>query len=124
MSKPPISESEAVRREREAFVRGAEYEWTTLAGGDGGSVARTEFRQREAAYRFALPMVERLRIVPDPHTIAAWRINRRSVALCAFEVRTADGWSQDTSTFFVTAERVAMWADLLANPVETVPSDE
>lgn len=111
-----MSEREAVRREREAFVRGAE--WAYPATGTWTTASKAE----EA---FPLPTITRPRVVTDPHDAAVrWSVGGSSRRIRREKVSALGHWiSADAEHTPITNERVALWADLLANPSESVPDD-
>lgn len=78
-----------------------------------------------AESRYPLPKTTRPRVVPDPHTPSAWWF----IADGDITLRTGavtlpwNVWAPDGG-YRPTPERVALWADLLANPVEECDADE
>lgn len=74
----------------------------------------------EAAKRYPLPTVTRPRVVVDPHSgLVRWYVDGQGQIVHEqigpeFTLM-ADSWP--------TPERVALWADLLANPTETVEAN-
>ncbi len=112
-----ISEREAVKRERKAFedgmVRGSAREFTNIA------------RVRQAASEaYPLPKITRPRVVDDPHDCqegSAWRVVEGRIEY-RWKGDKPSAWRQYASSP-ITPERVAMWANLLANPTEEVPDD-
>ena len=72
-----------------------------------------------AKTRYPLPKVERPRVVRDPHYhVCYWRAVGRSIQW----KDDHDGWNSKP-TFDPTPERVALWADLLANHTELVDDE-
>ncbi|MHB1310618.1 MAG: hypothetical protein ACYC3L_01285 [Gemmatimonadaceae bacterium] len=104
------TERDLILAKREAFAVGCGAMGLPL-----GNAARL------AARRYELPKITRLRVVTDQFG-TEWRMREnvdddRSIAL---EYRHADngGWQVDRLT--MTAQRIKLWADLLANPTEEV----
>lgn len=124
-----VSEREAVLRERAAYVAHAiDYAFAT-----GRSLNEPEVK-RAAAERYPLPTVTRPRVVADPFPTSPieWcALPWAGTGKAAIHVRRVPGgewrvWTQESvaaASCVVTAERVALWADLLANPTETVEAD-
>lgn len=145
MSEPAkmVSEVEAVRRERKAYEDGAVC-WA------GEARARSEFRcgtvtlagiQQDAACKYPLPLVTRPRVVRDTVTypdgstseyewcvLSDGQLVRRLVHRGGgppLAWAPAAEWRNlsDLHAFAPTPKRIAMWADLLAHPTETVEDD-
>jgi hypothetical protein len=107
-----VTEREAVARERAAFVEGVIY-----CTAQSDTLNYEPYAQRERLY--PLPKVSRPRVVRDPHGAAHfWTVRdgriRPSVHWSANDLQTIEA---------ITPERVALWADLLANPNEIVEDD-
>ena len=132
MSTPKMyTEAEVVRRERAAFVDGANFVMSAPAAtrSDG------EIRER-LAEEYPLPTVTRPRVVPCPtnprrefrvvNGDLETRIKPSYVA--SFDGGRACEWGRVTDSEVesvpANADRVRVWADLFANPTEKVPADE
>lgn len=127
MTDKTISEREAVERERAAFIAGARAA-ATAGGGwcHGAAIVSVDGREHRddnaAAWRYPLPKVTRPRVLGMPVSNG----NRLEFRLVGDEfqerLKTPDGQSdwQHTGGTTPTPERVRLWADLLANPTETV----
>ena len=122
-----ISEREAVMRERAAFVAGAE-----RFACEGCKGLAPDYAGKEAAERYPLPTVTRPRVVTDPHLrddSVSWRvfdgvIQYRENRDAMLDSIIDSSWVVGPPQFIPTAERVAMWADLLANPTEEVEASD
>lgn len=132
-----VSEVEAVKREREAFKAGSAWERQVVVDEHGTNAAR------KAAALYPLPKAKRLRAVSDMAEGVSyeWRyitgvLQFRYVNSVgtATEWRTMLGRSGDRgpdnekpeyygTAFKPTAARVALWADLIANPTEEVEAE-
>jgi hypothetical protein len=130
VSDKTVTEREAVLRERAAFAEGASWQRYRGPSADVLASARLSLTEAEAAHTYPLPRVTRPRVVRDPHDDYGqeWRVvNGR------LEFRPPYGqWGEahkrtdaiyDGSCLFPTLERIRMWADLLANPTETVEDE-
>lgn len=114
-----ISERDAVLRERQAFVDGAAFQ---EIGHARQLMCRAfyplDLANGEAETRYKLPKVERPRFVRDPHGMnVEWHVTDGHIA-----PRVSAQWGQ-RMVEKITPERVALWADLLANPTELVDAD-
>jgi hypothetical protein len=129
-----ITEVEAVRRERAAAKRMAlAFEPTLRAAERGepfGGLAPTPWwdcaaLEERIAAMFPLPTMERPRVAVDPHDAGTWW-SVRDGALCVKSRGVVTShWSRVAlGGFQPTPARVALWADLFANPTERVPADE
>lgn len=109
-----VPESEAVKREREAYVAGAESQW-------GGIPSHQTSSWREEAKRRYPLTVTRPRVVEDT-TGWYWRVSSDA---SIETTSTKDGaWRQLVRMDQrLTKERVLILADLLANPTEDVDAD-
>lgn len=108
-----LSESDAVRRERKAYQSGAE-DWVTDEVVRGVRSTLPNIKEK-AARRFRLPQVERPRVVTDGSK--EWRIENGEV-----QVRYSNTW-QGHCREYITTARIALLADLLANPTELVDAE-
>jgi len=140
MSERTYTERELTFARRDAFVAGAfaahadrlgcenakadagMYQWKPLAGrpfidGDQAHAA--------AASKYPLPMVTRPRAVPDPEGIGEWAAVDGSLRWRAQPHHRWEKWIdfKNSAACAPIAPRVAVWADVLANPTETVPDD-
>lgn len=78
---------------------------------------------------YPMPKVTRPRIVQDPHDFKVWRMSESGAA--AVWARADSGpafssqlkWIVLLGDIIATAERIAMWEDLRANPTELVEDD-
>lgn len=124
-----FSERETIRLQRLSFVAGAQ----AAPHAEWDLETREKRRQRwtvVAAERYPLPKVERPRVVRDrTDSEVSWRI---AGGVLQFRVGVAEwhvmhghagGNSRFGTDFTVSLERVAIWADLLANPTELVDAD-
>lgn len=116
MSKPKmVTEAEAVRRERAAYLAGLEQHACTQEGHDR--------LKRDVSLHYPLPRITRPRVVRDTSTDGCpieWRVTNGNI-----ECRQAAGtWyevaERGGAKMWITPQRVAFLADLLANPTETV----
>jgi len=116
MSAPKmVSEREAVLRERAAYDAGVADVFRTARA--LGGIEHVDAR-KWADQIFPLPTIERPRVVPDPHGMnVVWSVKNGRIS-----PRGSSAWGQRTVEH-ITPERVALWADLLANPTETVEDD-
>ena len=120
MSEKTYTEKEVVLREREAFRAGASAVFVAFGIDPWGHRSSGEWQGSEhiARARYPLPKVTRPRVVTCPKNGAQFRVidgelQGRDTVL--------DGWlSVATIIYNVTPDRVALWADLLANPTEEV----
>lgn len=123
------TERDLVLAKQEAFVEGS---LLTFRHFDCslGSEAGLKWRGSSnlAAERYPLPKVTRPRVVQDPHERGMrWRVLRDKdqhgvtyLEYNAFNTGADASWRTGLGTYCATAERVALWADLLANPTEEV----
>jgi hypothetical protein len=80
-----------------------------------------ERMSRAASDCYPLPKVTRPRVARDPRGIGSWGAKKFADTLAIHYVGESDGaWSPEFRHFLATPERVALWADLLANPTEEV----
>lgn len=128
-----VTEREAVLRERAAWIKGARF---AEENHTAVHPLNCEPCREYAASLYCLPRVTRPRVVADPHKDArGWDQLWRAVAGkvqwrgCSGEwydlgipgtSQLADGGRQIMD---VTRERALLWADLLANPTETVEDE-
>lgn len=112
-----ISEREAVLRERAAARKALAYFDGTGRGADRA--------QQLAAEWFPLPKIRRPRIVSDPGVRGGgvrWRLMNGQL-----QWNSHSQWNSLNDArnrgMFITAERVRVLADLLANPTEEVSDD-
>ena len=137
---PTITEREAVERERAAFLAGcaaaAAVVYPTSAGDAAKMVAASwpvraadhwaddetiAYAEGAAAARYPLPKVTRPRVVQDTTRIEYRLAPETADCYAAIEYRSAPGLAwRVVSDVAATAERVRLWADLLANPTEEV----
>ena len=130
MSAPEFQGEPMTRREvllaRDAYangmVRGSACEFVgQINGGMSGLL-------RAAERAFPLPTVTRPRVVADPECPKhiRWSVSKvTDNVMC--EVLEGDFWAlagAGHSAFFPTKGRVKLWADLYAEPTETVTEDE
>lgn len=113
-----VSAREAILREQQAFVDGA------VHGAMHSGRALDQYRSA-AEHRYPLPKVTRPRVVPDPHGGSAleWSVRTDDTGKSRIAVQRRHdpgGFRTSFDGIYVTAERVALWADLLANPTEQV----
>lgn len=74
--------------------------------------------------QFPLPKVTRTRVVSDPNGVGSWGAKPwRNGKLSIYYVSSDGRWEETFPAHVATAERVAVWADLIANPTEEVPDD-
>ncbi len=118
---PMVSERAAVLRERKAFRAGFTAAFAKAAQfmdqGDANYAAYEEVA------RYPLPMVERPRVEKDPHESFEWTIVGRSLHVRRIANSTHVDLNAGVFGFHPTPERVALWADLLANPMVSLPDD-
>ncbi len=113
MSEKRISEREAVLRERDAYETG-------IIRGRRCSNEPIDNEALCKASRIAYPLPQRIvpRIVKDPVYGFGWRYVEG-----VFQFREGAYWigcdERPVTVMRVTAARVALWADLLANPTTT-----
>lgn len=121
-----ITERDAVLRQRAAFFDGAYWAWVNnYAECTGAKFNHEGYVHEQAADRYPLPTITRPRVVKDAAD--------PSVEFCfvdgVLQYRADSGsWWRlvpddgrvPTTIFYPTAERVRLWADLLANPTEEV----
>lgn len=128
MSDKTVSERDALRREQVAFEAGACWQRLELGAGDRTGMA-AQVAMETARERYPLPKVERPRVVRDPHIEGIgdryeWIVLKGENTPRFRLVGTHGRWylpdGHEGGAFTPTRERVAMWADLLANPVELV----
>jgi hypothetical protein len=76
----------------------------------------------EAAMTYPLPKVTRPRVVRDPRGISSWGVRvPDGLTTPAIHLVTDGGeWCPTGWSHVASAERVALWADLLARPTEEV----
>jgi hypothetical protein len=130
-----ISEVEAVKRERAAYVAGIENVARTYVGWgslDGENALRICGRRPDelAAQRYPMPTVTRPRVVIDPEIGGEGSVEWRAVD-GIIEVRGGvRPWrsyprhgTNESQDYRPTAKRCTLWADLLANPTEQVPAE-
>lgn len=73
------------------------------------------------AARYPLPKATRPRVVADPHdSRIEWRAPEDSLRSHLFHREGRSDWTAGLGSLCVTRQRVALWADLLANPTEEV----
>lgn len=78
---------------------------------------------------YPMPKVERKRIVQDPHDFRVWRMSESGAAAVWARADSGPGissqlkWIVLLGDIIATAERIAMWEDLRANPTELVEDD-
>lgn len=118
MTKPTVTEREAVEREWKAYCEGAvDVEVRHRGALHCTYTVDLALVQAEAVKRYPLPKVQRPRVVRAPSTanfefrFMDGNIQERDIN--GGEWRRADGWP-------ITPNLVAVWADLLANPTEVV----
>lgn len=122
--RPEYTHRELVNRERAAFLRGLRSPRYTDAEDfiSKGEVPLTtgEARAAEEALKRLYPHASTPRVVEDPHVPGvAWK---RSSAAFLIKTSVNGQWLDvgrfdgDTHYCNPTPERVAMWADLIANP--------
>lgn len=113
---PHITERDAVMRERRAFSRGA-IRWAEDRGMFMAEI------QAESERTFPLPKVTRPRVVADPHGDGKWTTETAfgmdNHPPCIAQILRHETVMLPIQAY-ATAERVALWADLLANPTEEV----
>lgn len=115
-------EKKYTERERIAFMREAFTE--------GRLIPYLPTRERawaEAVERYPLPKVSRPRVVADPHmrdNAVSWRVVDDVIQYRYNRDPVIDSWIVGPPDFLPTRERVVMWADLLANPVEIVEDSD
>jgi hypothetical protein len=144
-----VSERDAVRREREAYKRGAvaigvpweRYHQSSGCPKDHRHIAAIStphvwwdcLSLDEAVAKFyPMPKIERPRVLKDPHGTHEgiqyfWKAEHGVVEI-GHEWSAGFTWSRPTyGTLFhlinPTPERIAVWADLLAHPTELVEDD-
>lgn len=114
MADKTVTEREAVLRERTGYYAGYV---DGVCAADPGAVISPSHIQERAAKRFPLPKVTRPRVVADSEG-NAWRVVDGNL-----ECRDAvNEWTR-VRHCGITAERLRMWADLLANPTEEVEEE-
>lgn len=108
-----VSERDAVKRERQAYVLGCR------SGVEGDRWGADDLRgaEVEASCMFPLPKVTRPREVTCK---GCGNYKFRVVGGFIHERGPMDGVWHEVSTWNIGAEMVAMFADLLANPTEEV----
>lgn len=129
------TERDLILAKREAFEEGATRVWTAFARETDACPHGWRGSNVLAAEAYPLPKSTRPRVMSDPNSLNGreWRCVGRQ-----FETRVRESsrlaewhlvdWSEYNRGAFVehplapTPERVAMWADLLANPTEEVDS--
>ena len=118
-----FTEKEKVLAQRAAWVAGAEF----CRIRDIVTVSTIE---REANSRYPLPKVTRRRVVVDPHIAAEWKLGdeelmwRRTGETKSCRLPDAREWQfAFVNRLAPTKERVALWADLLANSDEVVDDE-
>lgn len=128
-----VSAREAVERERRAFVDGGKWRYILAVGHSGPSCIVPPIDDprydAEAAKRYPLPTVTRPRVVDDnpAHPCGEqWCVIDGTLRYRYAPGRDWMRWSEfrNHSAAAPTPGRVALWADLLANPTETVEADE
>lgn len=114
----PISERDAVLRERAAFEEGVltARKYERDGGAWPGSIAL-------ALARYPLPKITQPRVVTDCVQVQ-WRVLGSAVQWCA---RNGGAWNdveaRGWGNMYLTVERVTLIADLLANPLEEVEAE-
>lgn len=102
-------EREKILAQRQAFIAGVEFRDLYCPCNE----RRVTGPEAEAKARYPLPRMLRPRVVKDPEfQHCEWRV-------CGGEL-SAGAYGQ---LFTPTPARVAMWADLLANPTELVDAE-
>lgn len=127
MSAPAVvTEKEARLREREAFVAGVEALHVQTEVPSGPIVGRAVERViRQVDTYYPLPKVQRPRVVTDAQNPDyEWQVNAEGVLWFRWKRDGAPwlraGSNTENLLLVPTHERVAMWADLFANPTEAV----
>ena len=111
---PTVTERQAVLRERAAFIQGSDWRYMhSRPKAVPGDI--TDLERATAAERYKLPKTTRPRVVKDPEDAGVrWTIR-------GGRLRLYD--TDHLGAFEPTRDRVALWADLLANPTEEVDDD-
>jgi hypothetical protein len=115
VSAPTVTEREAVLRERDAVQRTVVALWDRIKRGD--ALHNWEGSESLAKRLYPLPLVTRPRVVADPVLGVQFRWCVRAGMLARYD-------ADRTPYVEPTPERVALWADLLANPTEQVEDGE
>lgn len=122
------SERDMALAKREAWVSGRGMGIT-----DAYANARRDEWKEEAARRYPCPRVTRPRVVRDPQMThygpasghvgdLYWSVRDGRLIPVDHGGKYVEVWEHDTDTY-PTTNRVRLWADLLANPLETVEDD-
>jgi len=111
----PLTEAEAVRRERAAFLAGGEEAYRQVMAREAAPALRNQWRCLAHA-TYPLPTVERPRVLTLDNG-AQFRVQDGLI-----EHRSKrDGWVQsDMELCEFTADDFRQFADLMENPTETV----
>ncbi|RTL04098.1 MAG: hypothetical protein EKK62_17025 [Acidimicrobiia bacterium] len=123
MSEKTYTEKDVVLREREAFVAGATAVFDAFGIDPWNHRIVGEWKGMEcmARARYPLPKVTRARVVQDPEGDGYWVICSGLVRWTMFD-NGAGGIDLTNRSrpelLQITPKRVALWADLLANPTE------
>lgn len=126
---PTVSEREAVRREWQASAK-TRCAALHRAHIEFDAVVPCAECVEQAALRYPLPKIERLRVVADPSgtrygpasgCVGAlhWSVIRGFLEPVNEQGFLVKEW-RERSDWYPTPERVAAWADLLGNPTEMV----
>jgi hypothetical protein len=122
MSAPKtVTEREAVLRERRAYILGLQDACWRDPETEEDAMARAEI---DAARRYPLPRVTRPRVVRDPeHRPALWRLRNGALEVLIDGTESWHVYPRSGEGLKATGARLNVWADLLANPTETVEDD-
>lgn len=125
-----ISEKDVILRERDAFLRGAEWRLGVWQRALRVNYTQGEDEIAESRHLYPLPKVTRLRVVRAENgrefrVFAGQMQTRTSTDMGGEWVCLESGYALVThgGGVHVTAARVKLWADLLANPTEEVEVD-
>lgn len=117
-AKKEITDRDVVLRERAAFLKGANFAHTPEPGNELHTI-----RRKWVAQEYPLPGVVRARVVRENgYGSPAWRFDDGGLQM---QYRDGGQWLRwnsfrDYSESAPLPKRVAIWADLLANPTEEV----
>lgn len=112
------TERDLVMAKREGFLEA--HSWARVG------IAGDHEAERLAATKYPLPKRTQRREAIDPHTdsrVWSFDVDRPRI-VWRWKARRDVLWTSDLAGVFVTPERVALWADLIANPTEEVDDEK